>query len=43
MVKILMILGGLGKEGITNSVLTYLENLDIADLDMTLGLSLIHI
>ena len=39
MVKILMILGGLGKEGITNSVLTYLENLDIADLDMTLGIA----
>ena len=39
MVKILMILGGLGKEGITNSVLTYLENLDMTDLDMTLGIA----
>lgn len=39
MVKILMILGGLGKEGITNSVLTYLENLDMTDLDMTLGVA----
>lgn len=38
MIKILMILGGLGKEGITNSVLTYLENLDMTDLDMTLGI-----
>lgn len=39
MIKILMILGGLGKEGITNSVLTYLENLDMTDLDMTLGIA----
>lgn len=39
MVKVLMILGGLGKEGITNSVLTYLENLNMADLDMTLGIA----
>lgn len=39
MIKILMILGGLGKEGITNSVLTYLENINMTDLDMTLGVA----
>lgn len=39
MIKVLMILGGLGKEGITNSVLTYLENLDMSDLEMTLGIA----
>ena len=39
MVKILIILGGLGTEGITNSVLTYLEHMDKTGLDITLGVA----
>lgn len=39
MLNILIILGGLGNEGITNSVLTYLENLNKEGLNITLGVA----
>ncbi len=39
MVKILVILGGLGREGITSSVLTYLEAMDKNEIDLHLGIA----
>ena len=39
MVRILVILGGLGKEGITNSVLTYLEKIDKEGITLHLGIA----
>ncbi|OAA86969.1 glycosyltransferase [Clostridium ljungdahlii] len=39
MVKVLIILGGLGGEGISNSVLTYLETMDKKDIDIYLGVA----
>lgn len=39
MIRILIILNGVNKEGITTSVLTYLEAIDRVDLDIRLGIA----
>lgn len=39
MTRVLVILGGLGREGITNSVLTYLEVIDKKDIELHLGVA----